>query len=412
MRYLRSRLLTIAGALATLVAPASVVARTAVTVDQAILVMRHGIRAPLSGEVPAGTRTGQPWPRWSVAESRITDHGKSALIRVAEEDRRRFVRQGLIPATGCPSARGITIHSNTSDRTIVSGAAYADGLARGCGLAVDHLALDRIDPIFEPLRAGTTGFDPKTAIASIDRSTGGMKAMAVRHAGNIALLDDVLACSPRANGCAPPDPAAVTSSGDGKGVDLSGPIRTTSGIAQVLLLQYIEGMPLRSVGWGRVDAAKLQRLGTLHAALFDVFTRPPYMAAHQASALGRDVLETLSADAPRLRILMGHDTNVTALAAALRIDLTAPGYATNDVAPGGAILIERGHDSAGILFVRLFYRTQSPDALRTGTRAVDRTPLPIPGCTQMKGGWCSLAKFTMLLSNNLASSIYKHATTS
>jgi len=47
----------------------------------------------------------------------------------------------------------------------------------------------------------------------------------------------------------------------------------------------------------------------------------------------------------RLSILVGHDTNVTALAAALRVDLKAPGYATNDVPPGGALLLERLRDA-------------------------------------------------------------------
>ncbi|MBB5711811.1 4-phytase/acid phosphatase [Sphingomonas xinjiangensis] len=398
-------MLIVAAALGTLVASSSATARPLIVVDQAILVMRHGIRAPLAGEVPDGTRTGQPWPRWSVAESRITDHGKAALMRVAEEDRRRFAAQGLIGTTRCPAAGSVTIHTNTSDRTIVSGMAYAQGLAHGCSLAVHHLPLDRVDPIFEPLRAGTTSFDAQAAIASINRNIGGMQALAAGHASDLALLDGVLACSPRGSGCAPEQEAQVTASRDGKGIDLAGPIRTTSGIAQVLLLQYVEGLPLQSVGWGRVDAAKLRKLGALHAALFDVFTRPPYMAAHQASSLGRDVLDTLAApDGPQLRVLMGHDTNVTALAAVLRVDLTAPGYATNDVAPGGAILIERGHDPSGTRYVRMFYRTQSPRALRTGARTVDRTPLPVPSCTQGRNGWCSLAKFTELLSANLGPS--------
>lgn len=56
---------------------------------------------------------------------------------------------------------------------------------------------------------------------------------------------------------------------------------------------------------------------------------------------------------------MGHDTNVTALAAALDVDLSASGYATNDVPPGRAILIERLHDRrTGERFVRVSYRTQ------------------------------------------------------
>jgi 4-phytase/acid phosphatase len=30
--------------------------------ERAVPVMRHGMRAPLNGEVPEGTRTDRPWP--------------------------------------------------------------------------------------------------------------------------------------------------------------------------------------------------------------------------------------------------------------------------------------------------------------------------------------------------------------
>jgi 4-phytase/acid phosphatase len=169
----------------------------------------------------------------------------------------------------------------------------------------------------------------------------------------------------------------------------------------VLLLQYLEGMPIGQVGWGRASAATLRRLGSLHAALFDVFTRPPYMAAHQAAPLGGHLLDTLFSDsAPRLELLMGHDTNVTALAAALRVDLTAPGYATNDIPPGGALLLERLRDGrSGSSFVRVSYRTQSPSALRRLRIGVSLKPLRIPGCAR---GLCPADQFRMLLSSRLA----------
>ncbi|MGN5373380.1 histidine-type phosphatase [Sphingomonas hankookensis] len=257
------------------VLPADAATKPDIVVDQAIVVMRHGIRAPLDGEVPEGTRTAQPWPRWPVAESPITPHGHRALERVAAADRRRFIRQGLIPARGCPAPAAVTIRSNNSARTIASGDDYAAALLPGCPGTVVHLPAGSADPIFEPLRAGATRFDAAAAIDSIERSTGGVAALAARHRAALALLDGVLACAPRGDGCAPPRPSRVAASADGKGVDLDGPIRTTSGIAQVLLLQYVEGMPRRAVGWGRVDAASLRRMGALHAALFDVFTRPP-----------------------------------------------------------------------------------------------------------------------------------------
>ena len=351
----------------------------ALVTERAVLVMRHGIRAPLSGEVPEGTRTAAPWPRWSVADSVITPHGARALAIVAGADRAWLAARGLLAARGCPARGTVAIVSNSSDRTIASGAAYAQGLAPGCGLRVAHRAPGVVDPLFEPLRGRATAFDARAAVVDINSATGGMQALVDRHRADIALLDRVLGCG---SDCVPALPPRVVAEADGHGITLDGAIRGTSGVAQVLLLQYLEGMPAASVGWGRADAATLQRLGALHAALFAVFTRPSYMAAHQASLLGRRIVDSL-ARGPRLQVLMGHDTNVTAVAAVLRVDLVAPGYATNDVPPGGALLFERVRDTrTGGRFIRVSYRTQAPGVLRAGGRAISVVPLVMAGCAR------------------------------
>jgi len=373
--------------------------RTGLVLDRAVVLMRHGVRVPLDGEVPADTRSAAPWPRWPLPESRVTPHGAQAMTLLGAFDRRRWVQAGLVPATGCPRGGTVRIHSNTAIRTIQSGEAYAAGLAPGCPILVDHLAEDQADPLFEPLRAGATAFDARAAVAAIDRYTGGMAALADRHRPDIRLLDRVLDCGdPR--GCTGGGAPALRPSADGRGIDLSGPIRSTSGIAQVLLLQYAEGMPASQVGWGRADAATIARLGRLHAALFDVFTRSPYMAAHQASALGDHMLGALTRkDGPALDLLVGHDTNVTALGAALGVDLAAPGYALNDVAPGGAILLERYRDPrSGALYVRAAYQAQPLDALRTLSPEVTVTPLTVKGCATL----CPLPRFERLLRARLA----------
>ncbi|MEG3165253.1 histidine-type phosphatase [Sphingomonas sp. PB2P19] len=396
----RVALAGILGAAWVLVGSIAVAApKQTLVVERAVLVMRHGIRAPLDGEVPAGTRTGAPWPTWPVAPSRITPHGARALEQVAAYDRQMLAARGLMKADGC-AAREVRIRSNSSDRTIASGEAYAAGFAPGCSLAIEHRPVGTADPIFEPLRARVTAFDPAAAIVSINRETGGMAALVRRHATALARLDQVLDCSQPPRECLPAQAPSIRASSDGHDLVLAGPIRSASGIAQVLLLEEVEGLPRANVGWGRTDPATLKQLGALHAALFAVYTHPSYMAAHQAAVLGREVLSALSSKGPRLTVFMGHDTNVTALAAALRVDLKAPGYATNDVPPGGALLLERVRDTrTGVRFVRVSYRTQSPETLRTLGQAVSLTALQIPGCA---GYLCPAATFSRLLTLRLA----------
>lgn len=372
---------------------------TGLTLDRVVGLMRHGARAPLDGEVPRGTRTAKPWPRWTTPESELTPHGAEALMAEARADRARWIAQGLLPATDCPAEGAVRIATNTSSRTIASGEAYARGLAPQCPVAVAHLPIGQVDPRFEPLRARATRFDAAAAVADINRFTGGMDALVARHRPALRLLDSVLGCGDP-KGCDPAGPARLTPSADGHGIDLSGPIRTASGTAQVLLLQYAEGLS-PSVGGVPVDGAMLARLGGIHAALFDVYSRSPYMAAHQSAAFGRHMLDALTApQGARVDMLVGHDTNVTALAALLGFDLVAPGYATNDAAPGGAILIQRWHDRQGRAFVTLAYRTQSPEQIRAHAANVSVKPVQVRGCPVAAP--CPLDRFVTLMRERLA----------
>lgn len=380
---------------AGVMAPTIVQAQGAVRLERVVMLMRHGVRAPLSGEVPDGTRAASAWPAWSVPAGQLTSHGAAAVALVARHDRRWLAP--LAPAR-CPRPGSIVIRSNSEQRTIATGEAYARGFAPGCDLAVEHLAPGTTDPMFVPLGAGATAFDPAAAIASIQAYTGGMTRLVERHRPALAMLDRVLACTPAP--CSPEEAPTLTPSADGRGVDLGGPIRRTSGIAQVLLLEQAEGMPAAAVGWGRASPATIERLGALHAALFDVFTRSPYMAAHQAAVFGRRMIATLTApQAPQLEVLVGHDTNVTALAAVLHVDLTAPGFARNDATPGGALVVERLRDTrSGVRYVRLFYRTQSLAAIRTLSPAVAVIPIAIPDCAAP----CRLDRFAALLASRIA----------
>jgi 4-phytase/acid phosphatase len=361
-------------------------------IERLVLLMRHGVRAPLNGEVPPATRTGQPWPHWEAPAEQVTPHGADALRALARADRRWFAAAGLVAPKGCPDAAAVRLWTNSSPRTIASGEAYAAGFAPGCTLAVGHRPEGQNDPIFEPLGAHPSAFDANRAIASITRYTGGAAALTKRHAAGLALLEQVLACP---NGpCSPVEPSSVRATEDGHGFDFKGPIRAASGTAQVLMLQYLEGMPMAKVGWGRATPARLEALGAVHGALFDVFSRPPYMAAFQmAPTVDRITQDLTAATAPKIDMLIGHDTNVAALAAVLGVPVKAPGFATNDPSPGGGIAIALVRGADGRRAVRLWYRSQSTADMRAARDRTAWMPLRLKGCDEGAEHHCPLPRF-------------------
>jgi 4-phytase/acid phosphatase len=208
-------------------------------------------------------------------------------------------------------------------------------------------------------------------------------------------------------------PGAVTVSADGRGVDLTGPIRTTSGIAQVLMLQYLEGMPLDQVGWGRADPSRLAEVSRLHGLLFDVYSRPDYIAPRVAGALGRRLLSAIEAGdhaksaKPRLAIFVGHDDNIAAISALLGVHFHMPGYGADDPPIGDALLFEVLRDPRdGARYVRVEMQAQTPEQLRALTpldlaHPPSQVTLKPPGCAPTAIGLCGLADFEALLSRRL-----------
>ena len=122
---------------------------------------------------------------------------------------------------------------------------------------------------------------------------------------------------------------------------------------------------MAQVGWGRADAAAIARISPLHAALFDLLDRSPYLAPRNAGVLARRMLDALFApDQPRLTLLVGHDNNIAALASLLGTRFRVPGLGWNDPPPGGALGLALVRRADGHRFVRAFYIAATPRQVR------------------------------------------------
>lgn len=375
------------------------------TVERIVLFFRHGVRAPISGEAAVAADMKATWPTWPVAPEILTTHGRDAVRLLGGYDRALFAKQHLLPATGCPPAQDVYVWTNVVQRTIATGQAWTDGLAPGCALAVQHLSEDQNDPIFDSPTTDVP-FDAKAAIASITAYTGGLDRLVQSHRAAILALEEILGCKADAQVAychLHNTPSTLTATPDGRGLRLTGPIDKASGTAQVFLLQYAEGFPLAEVGWGRATSERIAEIGQLHAMLFDVFDRSPYMARRTAHVMGPRIVALLEGRlGGRVSVLVGHDNNIAALTSLLNAAVTVEGYAPNDPPPGGALGFELLRErSSGEAYVRLFYQAQTPDQIRNLTPlTADHPPrLQIlkPACAEGANGLCRLDALKAIL---------------
>jgi len=382
--------------------PAVAAPPAALVPERVVVLMRHGLRAPLPTEAAAQPRPGEAWPAWQTPASQLTARGRQALLLSGAYLREWLQSARLLPLAGCPAAADLHIWANSVSRTIASGEAMAEALAPGCAAAVGHLRPGLVDPLFNPIEAGAVDFDAAQAVRQIEQETGGVVALVAPEGAALRDMQRALGCETERSEerCAlQAGEAALRPGSDGRGLALRGPIDVASGTAQVFALQYAEGLPLADVAWGRAGPAELARMSRLHALLFDIHARPSYMAQRIAGPMSEQLLGVLTAPGgPAVSVFVGHDNNIAALTALLGVSFQFPGYGRNDPPVGGMLRLERLRDPAtDRRYLRLSYQAQSLQQMRELKPLTSAAPplllslaLPAAACRPAVAGLCTL----------------------
>ena len=389
---------------------ASIPADSAPTTDKlklqrVVMLMRHGVRPPTRPKVAPGALHDKPWPTWSVGFGELTAHGYDAVRLLGMWDRGNWVRRGLLPATGCPGENEVEIAASSKSRTQATARALVEGMLPGCTVQVRFPASPDQDVEFHPLEAGAMPIDADQAMRAVSALAppGGMQAEVAAHAPQFALLNRALGCTDaRKNaGC---DVAALPAGlvrNEGDRPDVGDPFGIASTISQTFLLEYLEGMPMQDVAWGRLTRQQIEELLELNTLKFHYEGRAPYVAARAASPLASRMLKAMR-QGPKLTVLAGHDTNIADLGGLLDLHWQVPSYPRDNPPPGGALGFEVLSDASGKQFVRAFYRAQTMDQVRELQPLSDANPvfygyLRIPGCASV----CPLGEFEGLLNSKL-----------
>ena len=382
--------------------------------ERAVMLMRHGVRPPTKANVtPKGTNS-QPWPVWSTSVGELTPHGAKGALLMGQYNRAWLAGRGLVPAAGCPADDVVSYHASGKPRAIYTARAFAEGFAPGCKAKLDFPSSDRQDPVFHPVDSGMKLDGAIAKAASLRRANGSLETVVAAHASEFALLQDVLKCCDtkvceRAGkaSCAVGDMPTHVEIAEGKPA-LEGSLGIASTAAQTLLLEYVEGKPAADIGWGRAGKPEIQKLLRFHSTKFNLEVRPPYVAERYAAPVARAILDALDMPgSPRLTMLVGHDTNIAALAGFFDMHWEIGDYPPDSLPPGGALGFERLRDASGRTFVRAFYQAQSMDQLRNLTPLSKEQPpaqvhVRIPGCSEASDPTlCDIGRFREIVTRKL-----------
>ncbi|MCQ9154993.1 Ca2+-dependent phosphoinositide-specific phospholipase C [Acidomonas methanolica] len=361
-----------------------------------VMVMRHGIRSPLPGQEPATATIAGGWPHWDVAPGDLTPHGAAGMRSIGQFERAWLDENGLLPAHGCPAAGSVAIRSNSAERTVASAQSFADGFAPACSLAIAHRPPGTPDPLFSALDADPARFDMRSIVPHLPDAN----AMFAPHKDMLAALGRPVRCNDGPCGFLSA-PSHVEPNDTNHGLTLSGPIREGSSIAEALMLAYLDGKATPVTDGKSLDAGQLGALSALHAAMLDSIVRPPAIGA----PMSRDLRARLVADltdktGPDFRLYVGHDDTIAPLLGLMDTHVRAPGYAPDEIPVGSALGFAVYGNDLGETVVRVFFQSQTPEALRT-TPDSAWPSLSFPSVPACKGatGLCTMDEVISTLKN-------------
>jgi 4-phytase/acid phosphatase len=368
-----------------------------------LVLSRHGVRSPTWTNARLDQYAKKPWPQWPVEPGILTPHGKQLMTYFGAYYRTYFAQLGLLSTEGCADASHVYLWADTDERTRESARGLADGMLPGCQAQVHALPGSTRDPLFHyeveaavhPVEyaalAGRIGNDPGALLAAYR-----MPLEAMQH-----VLSDCRdeRCSNEGKTNLLSIQPSLTAGGEDQSVQLRGPLTTAATFAENFQLEYLEGMPADAVGWGRVDEAQMVSLMSLHSASSDLIQRTPSIARAQASNLLSHILQSLSqaeqykpvegAIGPpgdKAVFLVGHDTNISNVAALLNAHWLINGYQRDDAAPGGALVFELWQRPGQSDAVKVYYEVQSLEQMRnsvplTTTNSPRKAAIFLPGCS-------------------------------
>lgn len=384
-------------------AKATKAAAPALKLERVVMMMRHGIRPPTKANPVPKQYSNEIWPSWTVDYGLLTQKGASGVRLLGAGDRAYFASRGLFDRNGCPAPGAVSLQASGKSRAIRTAENWRDGFMPGCGGDVSHPTEDGPDPIFHGLDDKPAGFDGQRAYRdALKMAPRGDVAADVRaYRADLQLIAKVLNCAAPCALLTDPNKLVAV---DRDRPELDGPVDVGSTASQTFLLEYLEGMPMKDVGWGRITRPEIERLLKFHPLKFKYSNRPDYVARVAAAPLMSAMLDAMNQRGPvKLALFAGHDTNIADIGAFLKIHWKVPSYPADDVPPGSALGFEILKDAKGTRYVRAFYRAQTMDQLReqrrlTGPDVAFRQYLAIADCgNSFAATACTLDRFTALV---------------
>lgn len=349
--------------------------------QQVLMMSRHNLRAPLAnnGSVLEQS-TPNKWPEWDVPGGQLTTKGGVLEVYMGHYMREWLAEQGMVKSGECPPPYTVYAYANSLQRTVATAQFFITGAFPGCDIPVHHQEkMGTMDPTFNPVITDDSAAFSEQAVAAMEKELSKLQLTdSYQLLEKIVNYKDSPACKEKQQ-CSLVDGKNTFSAKYQQEPGVSGPLKVGNSLVDAFTLQYYEGFPMDQVAWGEIKSDQQWKvLSKLKNGYQDSLFTSPEVARNVAKPLVSYIDKALVTDrtsAPKITVLVGHDSNIASLLTALDFKPYQL-HDQNERTPiGGKIVFQRWHDSkANRDLMKIEYVYQSAEQLRNADALTLQAP--------------------------------------
>ena len=340
------------------------------TLKKVVVLSRHNIRAPLSGEGSfLSTATPHTWFQWTADTSQLSLRGGILETMMGQYFRKWLESEELIPENYQPEDGEVRFYANAKQRTQATARYFASGMLPVAIVDIErHADYDTMDETFTPKLHFLNDAYEKTAMEEISAFGGdkGLEGLDSQMTDAYALLEDVLDLQDseaykkgELTEFTPGSIQIKLNLDEEPGME--GDLKTATQLTDALVLQYYEEEDPKEAAFGHdLTMEDWQTLDSIKELYSKILFTSDSVAVNVAQPLLVEIKNELQEENRRFTFLCGHDSNVASVLAAMGVEeYSLPGTVERDTPIGVKLVFEvyEGPDQQDYCRIRLVYQT-------------------------------------------------------
>lgn len=353
-------------------AQASELTEKGYSLEQMVVMSRHGVRTPLGGKDSMVSRmTPHSLHVWNIAPGHLTLKGAINETAFGEYFRCYLVDEGFMPENWVPEPGEVSFYTNSFQRTIATAKYFSAGMFPVADIPIEHkLALDKSDPVFiQPIVFDT----PRLYELGMDYHEKYLRNNMVQVGEWLASFEKVMdfknSSYAREKGIDHIPPTDIRFRLRGEDLNkpgFEGMVYDAYKAVDPLIMQYYEEPDDNLADWGEgLTRQDWENIGAMNSTGLAMICGNPAIATRNTHALLKLIDDDLKDENKRFSFICGHDTNIIMLMTVLDTgDYRVPGVISYKAPIGGKIVLEKRRGKDGNLYVNAFMIYQSDAQIR------------------------------------------------